>query len=334
MMSLLGTDPAVAFDRVYPFENRHLTYLAKLSLLTDRRASTPGFTDVQMRDFDDNAFGPPTWQLQANLDLLPHLWEAASAKSAPATFYAEKAPTWVSPLVSSFVSPFNIFLFRDPRDIFLSANAFMKKRNDASGFGRAIGDSDEDHVRTICFNWLRYFETWQRAKSDPCTLMVRYEDFAQSPDSVAHQINQRIGLNVNAAAIANFESHRTSTTHAASVGRHLSEDLPDNLRQLFAALIDGPHATSLPAEPFAAGDFRELWLSARTTAGNRCSVSWRRTGETFSDEHAVHANYVPGSHWRMFRFKLAAHPAWTGTIAELRMEMDGNAEVSWFRLID
>src|SRR5438045_1003360 len=34
LMALLGTDPRVAFDRVYPFENRYLTYLAKFAVLS------------------------------------------------------------------------------------------------------------------------------------------------------------------------------------------------------------------------------------------------------------------------------------------------------------
>ena len=32
LMALLGTDPRVRFDRVYPFEHRHLTYLTKFAL--------------------------------------------------------------------------------------------------------------------------------------------------------------------------------------------------------------------------------------------------------------------------------------------------------------
>ena len=31
LMALLGSDPRVAFDRQYPFENRHLTYLVKFA---------------------------------------------------------------------------------------------------------------------------------------------------------------------------------------------------------------------------------------------------------------------------------------------------------------
>ena len=36
LMALLGTDPRVAFDRVYPFENRYLTYFAKFAFLSGR----------------------------------------------------------------------------------------------------------------------------------------------------------------------------------------------------------------------------------------------------------------------------------------------------------
>ena len=36
LMSLLAAAPRVAFDRIYPFEHRHLTYIAKLALLLER----------------------------------------------------------------------------------------------------------------------------------------------------------------------------------------------------------------------------------------------------------------------------------------------------------
>jgi len=39
LMALLATDPRVAFDRRYPFENRYLTYLVKFCLLTGRPPS-------------------------------------------------------------------------------------------------------------------------------------------------------------------------------------------------------------------------------------------------------------------------------------------------------
>jgi hypothetical protein len=61
MMSLLGTDPTVAFDRAGDFHNEQLTDLAKLSILVDRRALAQEFPINKMRELDESVFGPPPW---------------------------------------------------------------------------------------------------------------------------------------------------------------------------------------------------------------------------------------------------------------------------------
>ena len=60
-MALLATEPRIAFDRRYPFENRWLTYLAKFSLLTGRLGPSGRFDAVQLADYYDDHFGPVPW---------------------------------------------------------------------------------------------------------------------------------------------------------------------------------------------------------------------------------------------------------------------------------
>jgi len=61
LMALLGTDERVAFDRRYPFENRYLTYVAKLSLLASGPGGSPHLDAVQLHDFTDDHFGAMPW---------------------------------------------------------------------------------------------------------------------------------------------------------------------------------------------------------------------------------------------------------------------------------
>jgi len=62
LMTLLGSDPRVVFDRRYPFENRYLTYLAKFALLTDRAGVGRHLDAVQLYDYDDGHFGTFPWK--------------------------------------------------------------------------------------------------------------------------------------------------------------------------------------------------------------------------------------------------------------------------------
>jgi Sulfotransferase domain len=402
MMSLLGTDPAVTFDRVNDFQNRQLTYLAKLSILVDRRVPAADFPEIQMRDLDDSTFGPPPWppggfllsstnMRSGNMDLFPVLWEVASRKipkSQSVRFYAEKSPPWVSTFVAPHVAPFNIYLFRDPRDVFISAMAYMRKRNNLVGFGRHLNDSDESFVRVLCCKWIGFYEHWRMSGPDPRTLMFRYEDFVQRPEDAALKINEMTGLNLKAGAIEEGLHHRTAQTTADSIFRHRTGIFSPELLNLFAEYLSdemavlgydpGPPAKfkralfqdfprtsngdgqliptsdraiveitgpdfhfSLRNDPVQADDINALWLSAKAALGDHCTVYWRRDGESFSEERAVQCHYFPGTHWRVLDFQLSNHPLWTGTIAELRLDLfntlgqvvPGTCEVAWYRLI-
>jgi hypothetical protein len=189
MMSPLGTDPAVTFDRAHDFRVRQLTYLAKLSILVDRRVFPRELPEIQMRELDDSLFGPPPWApggflpYPATMDLFPHLWEVASRK-IPLTegvkYHAEKGSSWLSSFVAPYISPFNIFLFRHPWDIFLSSMAYMRKRGNMVGFGRNESDRGESFVRAICLRWAGFYEQWIMSKPPSGNVSVT-RFFARDP---------------------------------------------------------------------------------------------------------------------------------------------------------
>jgi hypothetical protein len=97
----------------------------------------------------------------------------------------------------------------------------------------------------------------------------------------------------------------------------------------------------LPIDPFDAHTIHSLWISARATVGDHCSVYWRREGEYFSEDRTVYCRYHPGNHWRILRFDFAPHPNWTGRIIELRLDLfnssqgpiTGICETTWYRFI-
>jgi hypothetical protein len=395
MMSLLGTGYSIAFNRVYPYEKAHLTNLAKLFLLVDRRDYPLEFEPVRMRHLNQKVLDPPrplsSLPDAATMDLFPPLWEIAGRKiaSKSSEFYAEKAPDWLGPFVAPGLSPFTIRLFRDPRDNFISSLAFMRKNGHVAGFGREQSDSEETFARTLCRNWLSSFEAWAMTRSDPDAIMSRYEDFVSAPQEVASELNRRLCLNLDPQTIEELPQHRTALTNNASIGRHRAEPLSTQLAAIFdeclgeemAALnyrlsprpyrfprihftnflplscndgamtraidrarteITGPDFFfMLPLEAFNAEDVHSIWLSVLAPIGDHCSVYWRRGGEVFSEERAVHHQYFPGRQWRILDFKCSSHPLWTGMIVELRFDLfnftgqfvPGFCETTWFRLI-
>jgi hypothetical protein len=133
LMALLATDPRVAFDRRYPFENRYLTYMVKFCLLTGRPPSVH-LDSVQLSDYCDDRFGSTPWSAQEppELALMPSsseyfhaLWQAFSTSARGMddrfTHYAEKVPEWLAAVLRDDVTCGTINLVRDPRDVFLSA---------------------------------------------------------------------------------------------------------------------------------------------------------------------------------------------------------------------
>ena len=112
----------------------------------------------------------------------------------------------------------------------------MRKRNNFD-FGREPGDSDEDYARRLSLRWLNLYEAWHMCRSDPKTLMVRYEDFIESPESIASKIRDGIGVAVDPASVTVFPDHVTAGTITGSVGRRSSEPLPEGVLRVFSELL-------------------------------------------------------------------------------------------------
>jgi hypothetical protein len=245
IMSMLGTDARVAFDREYPFESRYLLYFVKLGMLLERPDLFQFIVPEQLFEYNYIGFGgpPPGPGYVPQLsDGLPHplladttskLWSLFSENvrlSHPAfQFHAEKAPVWLAPIVREFMQCYTIYNFRDPRDIFISANAFMKKRN-YMGFARTVEDTDVDHARHIALAFINTFENYcaDRQRSD--TMLLRYEDFALHREKVANDIRQLCDLEVKVnSGFEFFSTHRTAKDLQHSVDRWKSDPIPEDV---------------------------------------------------------------------------------------------------------
>ncbi len=232
-MKILATDPQVVFDREYPFEIRYLAYYAKLSSILKNRPPDSRFTSDHLYTFEESVFGPWPWHGHnggQNVDWLRIFWDLYSrnARTADprAEFYAEKAPVWLTPMVQPVLPCFVIHLFRDPRDVYLSSNAFMKQRK-YYGFHRNREDTNLDHVRSQGLELVNYFENFvDDGNINGESFLLRYEDLVSHPEEF-HAWLQNIGLTPDLdAAFKQVEGHQTSPTLAASIARWRREHIP------------------------------------------------------------------------------------------------------------
>lgn len=243
-MALLATDPRVAFERRYPFEDRYLAYLVKFCLLTGRPGPSPHVDSVQLTDYYDDRFGSVPWWapglaeralMPSSSECFQSLWQAFSASARATsdrlTHYAEKVTEWIPAVIRNDVPCRTINLVRDPRDVFLSARDFVRVRG-AVGFGMGDGTSELDAARHTAHAWLSYAENARADRTRPDTIALRYEDMVQEPETSAARLSAFLGLQlVPAEAPAEYlDLHRTSVDVSTSVGRWLREPLSDVVR--------------------------------------------------------------------------------------------------------
>lgn len=290
LMQLVLGDSRVAADRLYPFENRYLTYAAKLARIVGLPSPRPELHAIQLCDYDDLHFGAVPWP--ANRDDSPRLalppdelfrtlWASIGARAGNATHYAEKAPAWLPAWLRPRLPSMTVHLVRDPRDVFLSAVAFLREKGFERGFGRDAVTSDLDHARNLAHALLLYHENERADRGrDDCT-RVRYEDFVADRAAIAERLSRLTGLSFPAAGgDEHLSRHRTSADPAASVGRWKREGLPRGVQTMLEAhlgelLADNgydPPATP-PAPHFAlAADARHSPDGAWTRDGDSVSV--------------------------------------------------------------
>jgi hypothetical protein len=254
LMSALASSPDIAFQRAYPYEHRYLTYMASLAVYLAR----PHLGHFSVEDLDivtfPDRFVPVHWNgghLNAGLfeDWFPALWSVASRHWAlgPARAYAEKANPWLSPLLRrywpSHSAIHSVYLFRDPRDIYGSAMAFMKRMGHVA-FARRETDTDLDYAVRLCAGCLDLYMTYKdELLADSGTIAcIRYEDFVNSgPSTFCQAITSRTGAEFDIAAIPNhLTEHKTSPSLEESIGRYRSDSLSHPVLSAVEVVLEEP----------------------------------------------------------------------------------------------
>jgi len=266
-MQLLGTSPEIAFERVYPFEHRYLTYLWRVA-------------DVMQREFDPHPLwnnglmvhperheevvyvGPIPWggrklishpraSVPFDQRCLQALWREFTAtvreqalltlpgEPAP-RFYAEKSTPGTLEALGVSVPTKSIYLVRDPRDIWISVNRFDARRG-YFGFGRGTDESEQDYLSRFLETRASEMQLLQSIRDDDRRLVVQYERLASDLPSEASRIGDWLGVRLHPEQVEqqrdSFQHHITSGTAENSVTRWKRE-LPADVNRQFVARLE------------------------------------------------------------------------------------------------
>lgn len=250
-MQLLGTDPDCVFDQVYPLESRYL------SLITHFAAQWQGWTfsdygqtaSAYQSILGTNPIVLRAGQDQSKLlkipmssDVLSALWKQFSdtvrVEKPSSRFYAEKVVEWMPSFLSNCMDSYALYLFRDPRDLFLSANSFNAKRGYLA-FGRQQADTDRDHALTLAYRYLHRFENYKAFKAaGGKASLVRYEDLALNPIPTLKDLIDAIGINIRPLQDdKSYSQHRTSGSIQESIARWKREPVNQAVLDVFDEVL-------------------------------------------------------------------------------------------------
>jgi hypothetical protein len=346
LISLLATDRRVVVDRAYrQLENRYLTYLAKWVLLMTRREPAPTFKHDELFGFEQNWIGPYPWSRHPNTiasraAALPDrfdtwlrlLWKTFAdevrAGYPEARFYAEKPPSWVAPQVRDAVGAVTLYLMRDPRDSYISANAFMKKR-DYLSFTREAGDTDVDHARSLTHAFLDYFENYWMDRHRADCLLVRYEELIVGREELRQRLERHLGLHTSWDALARLDEHTTASDPARSINRWQREPIAPEVCRYFEKYLRAemahmgyPFSPGAQPEPFPAVEFR---AGALDLVGLKCSAD----GWMEPDEEYAKVTVRGPDFWMILPWQSFDAAAWREVWVSLRTMVGDTCSLYW-----
>jgi hypothetical protein len=243
LMQLLATSDAIAFDRMYPFENRYLLYLLHLfGPLGEEYDPDRHISQSELLRRPEGRYGPLPFAAALDRgELQRRLFAAAWAELSAvvregqprARYFAEKMVGDFSLLYRVDLAPRLVHLVRDPRDIFTSIRAFDDKRG-FYGFGRTEGQSEDEFLDAWMARVKQRHADLARQGNGPDVMRVRYEELVCDLPGTARALGAWLGVELAAAAVdadrESYRHHMTADDPKASIGRWRDE-LPRSIRK-------------------------------------------------------------------------------------------------------
>lgn len=242
LMQLLASDARCVLPATHSYEERYLSHMLQFAYLFDG-IDLAGVSSSQAITSALGLFPRLQAGHQADFtgnlnpeDIFIDLWRRFSTnvkeQYPDAMFYAEKLP--LSSMLPRVNCPHHtIFHFRDPRDIYLSANAFMKKKQ-VVGFGRQYCENDLQFALSISAGIAEEFANYQALRGDSDCTMVQYETLVIDPQKALTAVEERTGLQLNPDLPKElYKDHRTTASPHDSIYRWKRETIPSDIRACF-----------------------------------------------------------------------------------------------------
>lgn len=277
LMALLGSSPQVAMERRYPFEHAYFGWIAEWSALADRREwneerwNVPILAQQLYAQQGDGLVGPPPWSPlglweaegpgdELGPRLLLGAWREFSARAIERTrrdldtpdanvrYYLEKSASAARLRELSPIPVRAIALHRDPRDIWLSAQAFDRVRG-YYGFGRGRGEDEEEWFERFVEKQAQRLRRTLAERGKPDSMLLSYADLVGQPETTAARLGAWLGLELDLRApdqVLEQHRHATSSSADASISRWRRELEPHH-RQRFLEVM-GPELRELGYE--------------------------------------------------------------------------------------
>jgi hypothetical protein len=265
MMRLLATSSEIVAPGGYPYEQKYFAYLWRWSRLLERRDRSDLWTEGDLaslaREGDKPLMGPPLWSFdsvsaagEAEPSVAPRMFELTWSEfsrraagrvraehgdpSADVRYYAEKhLDTWLVDLAE--LPPLKLLiLLRDPRDTFVSFQAFDALRRERGGMFLAAHPVPGE---TKAQRTARFIERerdrlrWIARVGGEQVPVFRYEDLVLDLPGQARRLENWLSVRLDPKPAASDSTllglHISASTPRASVGRWKREMAPELAEQ-------------------------------------------------------------------------------------------------------
>lgn len=271
LMRLLLDQPEIVARDEYPYETRQARYWAHaFKVLADpghrEVTSHPNtfYSDINVVGHNPYHFGGfgdemGDWFGRESIEHLAGFIQASidgfylslaqkQGRETPRYFAEKQLPDHIPRVLRELYDGVReIFLVRDPRDMFASIIAFNKKRGSLC-FGAENAVDEHDLLARLRQDVMKFMRSWQSRRRD--SILIKYEDLVLRPRETLGQVfdylrvasveeRTKAAISSLSHASRDLKHHGTSSDAAASIGRWKSDFDGAFLTQIDDAFDDG-----------------------------------------------------------------------------------------------